>query len=697
MHRTFLRNPDSIQKFRSTAYEFIVLFAIVSNGLSQVLFNLIINNRGAIVWDIRFLVNVLFWFLILPVLFLWGLDRVLAKTTPTRLFRIWRAVLYTLLFLSLFQQFKILYPGTYHVFLSFLPPLLLYVLISVAFFLATLFMQRFIHQSMAVFGMIGLVLTCIFIYEGVKGSYLLSTNEGIEKHSLNRNPDATSVVFVIFDELSLDELMENNEIKDSYPNFKALSKDSLWFRNATSNHWTTNDSLPSLFTGTIFPEKNQTTLFQYLPQETVTVSVTELWVENWLRASANSRIDQYRGKAYFLNKDPFLAARYLFLILKGVFFETKPEINVNVRSFHTTLPAELGGFLAHLSPLKASEFLLWHSSLSHSPFIFNRDGTDRGDSDSYFPPSGFLRIRDYQNVRQSYQEQIGYADRILGRIMTTMKEQGSYDKAILVVAADHGLRLWGKLFSDVDLVARVPVMIRAPGGETGASTLDFQLIDLAPTLLDLLKIDYTDGTFEGISAFRDGRSRRQKVIYVESRQFVFDSESSRWKQVQDRQGDSVNLQEAFSNSYGQEERLFSSVQLMEDLYKARETKEDFLEIYMARHFPFNAGEEEIQSLRKRMEDLRKRPDSPSVHFQRGVNYFFLAVWETYSLSVGEEENMEEMDRFWRASVEELRMAGDLEMLLADEIEKLLIRSDTDGGGMSRPEWIHMMRSRTSIE
>lgn len=104
------------------------------------------------------------------------------------------------------------------------------------------------------------------------------------------------------------------------------------------------------------------------------------------------------------------------------------------------------------------------------------------------------KVSDYELgfIRRAYCESIKFVDKEFGKLVDTFEENGLLENSLMIITADHGeelldhghfghwrLRLYNELL-------RVPLVIRGGGGSVVrnvASTLD-----IAPTLLDLLKI-----------------------------------------------------------------------------------------------------------------------------------------------------------------------------------------------------------------
>ena len=142
--------------------------------------------------------------------------------------------------------------------------------------------------------------------------------------------------------------------------------------------------------------------------------------------------------------------------------------------------------------------------------------------------------------------QVGYADRLLGRVIEHLERSGMYDRALLIVAADHGVSfLEGQPLRDVTPdnvanIASVPLFIKRPGGRgRGIDPAPAQMIDVLPTILDVIEAERPSG-LEGRSLLgplrRDGRVRvlSTRSTYVETTLSEMRSRHARWLEAQER-------------------------------------------------------------------------------------------------------------------------------------------------------------------
>lgn len=128
--------------------------------------------------------------------------------------------------------------------------------------------------------------------------------------------------------------------------------------------------------------------------------------------------------------------------------------------------------LGWLSQNHASPFFLWvHLYDAHDP---------------YDPPEPFKS----RFAAQPYDGEIAYADSAVGKLLSTLREHGLYDSALIAVMADHGesLGAHGENTHGVflyDETLHVPLLIKLPTDKASGKRVDTRvgLVDVAPTIL----------------------------------------------------------------------------------------------------------------------------------------------------------------------------------------------------------------------
>lgn len=139
-------------------------------------------------------------------------------------------------------------------------------------------------------------------------------------------------------------------------------------------------------------------------------------------------------------------------------------------------------------------------------FIATHPEMTEGQLKRYLSDRGLLRV---DITSRLYDGGIRYTDWFLGRFFDALEERGLWERTLIVVTSDHGEEFAdhrADKFYNVhchtlyDELLHVPLILRAPGRFSDGRVVRQQvrLIDVAPTILDLLKIPVPD-QMQGIS------------------------------------------------------------------------------------------------------------------------------------------------------------------------------------------------------
>jgi arylsulfatase A-like enzyme len=208
-----------------------------------------------------------------------------------------------------------------------------------------------------------------------------------------------------------------------------------------------------------------------------------------------------------------------------------PAPNVDRLGMHTFTNLQFETFMADVDAESApGRFHFVHLLLPHTPYVYEPGGNVTTD----YEDTGFKQSGDPAAVRERYRIQTEHVDELLGRFVQTLRDEGLYEKATIVITGDHGIRQH-EVTDNEDLgpegvpvdddVTHVPFLMKAPGLAPAVSDVDYQHVDFEATLRDLLKLPPTGSA--GVSAFATDRPERQRVFYI-------DQENRRhWKYVRD--------------------------------------------------------------------------------------------------------------------------------------------------------------------
>lgn len=152
--------------------------------------------------------------------------------------------------------------------------------------------------------------------------------------------------------------------------------------------------------------------------------------------------------------------------------------------------------------------------------------TDINEKWSKFPP------REVEQVRALYDGCVRMFDDCVGRLTSTLKEEGLMDNTIVLVTGDHGDDLFepnttfghGLTFNGGDQNNHVPAVFHIPGVKQPGSKIDklVRTIDFAPTLCELVGIQ-PDSRFEGRSLvpYINGKTDALHLAYFGETSYLF--------------------------------------------------------------------------------------------------------------------------------------------------------------------------------
>ena len=130
-----------------------------------------------------------------------------------------------------------------------------------------------------------------------------------------------------------------------------------------------------------------------------------------------------------------------------------------------------------------------------------------------------LTPEEEQRARRAYLAAVSYADERIGEVLAALEDGGLAGDTIVVFTADHGELLgehglWYKM-SFFDPSARVPLIVRVPGGAPGRVGEPVSQLDLAPTLAAVAGTELGPDALDGASLLpllRGGERAARDVV-----------------------------------------------------------------------------------------------------------------------------------------------------------------------------------------
>jgi hypothetical protein len=343
------------------------------------------------------------------------------------------------------------------------------------------------------------------------------------------------VVIVFFDEFPLQSLLDSHGQVDQrvYPNFAALARQSTWYRNGTGVSGYTPWAVPAMLTSH-YPDKrrklaapvtalypdNLFTMFGHYYNLDVSETVTQLCPParcgQTEGGSGLGTVVADTAKLYGQIASPLDAPVDPATIGENpaVAGTTgSPDVRQGANAFFHNLGADqsarVDAFVRsiHAGDRQPTLYFL-HVLMPHAPWRRLPDGRTYGDpvgrpvTKKGLWPDALTKLNHQRHLLQ-----LAYTDTLLGRIVDRLKQQGLYDKALMVVTADHGSGFSPLAQSralgggDAPTLLWVPVFIKRPGQTVGrVDDRNWEQVDLLPTVADLVglgvpwKVDGYDQT-----------------------------------------------------------------------------------------------------------------------------------------------------------------------------------------------------------
>ena len=263
------------------------------------------------------------------------------------------------------------------------------------------------------------------------------------------------LVWIVFDELSYDQVYGHRAADLSLPNFDALRKESTVFTDAQPIGDKTVKILPSLLSGRVIRAYNFTFDNRFLVHDKGTHGFTQLTGANTVFADAQKEgwrtaaVGWYNpyctieagtiDDCYWMNHDrldgpmaqdaSFWSNVWSPLKQAGLEIVRPDQADDNICSYgvrqRTKTYLDLKEHALQVLKADQGDFVFLHLPVPHSPNIWNRA------TGSYT-----------QRCGSSYLDSLALADRELGSIMTILKSSPRWKDTTLIVQGDHSWRIY---------------------------------------------------------------------------------------------------------------------------------------------------------------------------------------------------------------------------------------------------------------
>ena len=287
----------------------------------------------------------------------------------------------------------------------------------------------------------------------------LATAAICEACNRTSQPSISGVVIVTLDTTRADRLSPYGFMDVATPALDRLARDGIVFERAMSVAPVTLPAHTSLFTG-LFP-----------PGHGVRDNSDEALDGKHVTLAERLRAAGFHTAA-FVGSAVLASSRGLAQGFDT--YDGPPQHGLANQRGQRRAAEVIADATAWLEKSSADRFFLWaHIYDPHRPY----------------DPSGPFRSKHVD----PHVGEILAADAALGQLMNTLEQRKLLGETIVIVAGDHGESLGEHGERDhgvfmYDSVMRVPLIMRVPGLVPGRSGVQVRLIDVMPTLLDLLNL-----------------------------------------------------------------------------------------------------------------------------------------------------------------------------------------------------------------
>ncbi len=390
------------------------------------------------------------------------------------------------------------------------------------------------------------------------------------------------VVLMVLDELPLSGLLDQDLEIDAgaFPHFAALADTAYWFRNASTVSGDTTIAVPAILTGRYpavddrrpassasHPE-NLFTLLGTAMDLNVSETITRLCPPEYQnRFAAEADFGQRNRRLY---RD--LLTVFLHLVTPPRWAARLPRIDVTWSDFEEPRYGDAGEdrarredqlrrFADRIVEHPAGVHFL-HLLLPHPPWEYLPSGhsyNDRWLMPGWEHPTLKQNIwdQDLRAVQLAYQRflvQLRNTDRLFGELRSRLEEADVWDRALVIVVADHGVvfspekHRRGLEPEDFERdVMPVPLLVKLPHQRSGVvSSRNVETIDIVPTIAEVLGVE-PPWPLDGQSLISSGSERPSKSYFAylipeyqphhAPRELTAMAETVRWKRENFDPGD----------------------------------------------------------------------------------------------------------------------------------------------------------------
>jgi hypothetical protein len=416
-----------------------------------------------------------------------------------------------------------------------------------------------VRSGAAILGLLAPATAVLFLASSHESRYLWSSPQPVRAAALARTPP---VVLMIFDETDLPMLLTPDGRIDAarYPHIAALAGASTWYRNAVGVSNFTPKAVPAVLASTPGSGSRRPVLNDY-PANVFTLldaryrvdayqPVTDLCPQSACPVRGGIHAAAGRLKSFVHDG----AIVYEHLVVPKSLESELPSIdeawggfaagdaapltaNANadpLAQFHRLVSGprqQMQVIDAWTARMRASEqptLHFMHAILPHRPWTSTPDGStyvQEGDQAVVTTAPDDVWVA--RERAQRYALQVGALDREIGRVRARLERVGLWQKALVIMTADHGVNFEPGLQvrepedgHQLDELYRVPLFVKRPG-QTAGSVNDepVETPDILPTILGALGSSPVKG-LAGVDLAKPVPQDRQRLVWTSKRSFA---------------------------------------------------------------------------------------------------------------------------------------------------------------------------------
>ena len=426
------------------------------------------------------------------------------------------------------------------------------------------------------------------------------------KESVEKKADLSdknlNVIILVLDAARADHYGSYGADYEATPHMDAFAKDALVFKNSVAAAPYTLTSVASLFTGQYPEGHGLRKISNSLPedQEKMPNAFTRAGYHT-VALVGNQFITPQFGltkgmdEVIYLRTDDFKSAKVTTMdteaISKGV--KNAADSGKPVFLYCHYLPPHW----PYNPPEPWNEFYIQNPKTRYHKAWQVKSLLEEGIIDKDF--------EDVHTFHRMYLNNLRYGDHLIQFIIDELKTNGLYDNSIVFVISDHGeafgeKQTFGHSSTVFETMIRVPMIVKVPGIEPKVIDQQVGLVDVYPTLAELLNLDTNNITFQGrsLAGWLSGNEQAGGDVYYAraiSAKFVFMARGEKFKYIHD------NYKEYLFNLENDPGELINLIDKYPVLAKTLRQKAF---IHMAASEKIQSGGEEVELSAEDEEELK---------------------------------------------------------------------------------------------